>query len=115
MRASSRWRAKVSSPAVSAACTLPSAAVRARDGGGHRLREPGRELVDEGQEERFLVREVVVDGALGRAGGPHDVVDQSPVIPFLGEDLERRLQNLVARRRLRHLAHPGPTPEEVAC
>ena len=62
---------------------LSQRAVRARDPGGHRLREPGRELVDEGQEERLLVREVVVDGALGRAGGPHDVVDQSPVIPFL--------------------------------
>ena len=62
---------------------LAERAVRARDAGGHRLREPRRELVDEGEEERFLVREVVVDGALRRAGGAHDVVDQGPVIPFL--------------------------------
>ena len=71
------------------------------------LGEARRELVHEREEERLLVREVVVDGALRGAGGADDVVDQRPVIPFLGENLERRLKNAVARR---HLAH-----EEIAC
>ena len=77
---------------------------------GDRLRdclgEARREVIDEGEEERFLVGEVMIDGALGRARGVDDVVHQRPVIPFLRKNLKRRLENPVARRHLAHEENP---------
>ena len=80
--------------------------MRIGDGFGDRLREARRELVHEGEEERLLVGEVVVDGALGRARGVDDVVHQRPVIPFLRKNLKRRLENPIARRHLAHEENP---------
>ena len=91
---------------------LAERTVRARDPGGDRLGEPRRQLVDQREEQRLLVREVVVDGALRRAGRVDDVVHESPVIPFPREDLPRRVEDLVARRRT---GHRRVTPREVAC
>ena len=81
---------------------LSDRAVRTLDPGRDLPRQVRREGVDQRQKQRFLVREVMVDGALGGAGGAHDVVHRRPVIPFLGEHRERRLENPVPRRQLAH-------------
>ena len=81
-------------------------AMRARDGVSDRVRQPRREVVDEGEEDRFLVREVVVDGALGRFRDADNVVDHGPVIPFASKYLEGRVQDPLARGDLAHRQRP---------
>ena len=80
--------------------------MRARDGVSDRVRQPRREVVDEGEEDRFLVREVVVDGALGRFRDADNVVDHGPVIPFASKYLEGRVQDPLARGDLAHRQRP---------
>ena len=50
--------------------------------------------VGEAQEERVLVLEVVVDGALGHAGRGGDILEACGVVAALGEDTERGREDL---------------------
>ena len=86
---------------------LAEGAVGAGDGVGHGLGQTRREVVYQREEERFLVREVVVHGALGGTGGAHDVVHEGLVIPFAGEYRQCRMQNA--------LASGDPDHEETRC
>ena len=82
---------------------LAERAMGASDGVGHGLGEPRREVIHESEEERFLVREVVVHGALGGTGGAHDVVHQGLVIPFAAKTVNAacRMRSRVATLLMR--------------
>jgi hypothetical protein len=60
------------------------------DDGVHLGRALGEALVEHGQEEVLLGGEVRVEGALGEAGGPGDLVDGGVAEPAAGEDLPGR-------------------------
>ena len=51
-------------------------------------------VVDEREEQVFLVGEVRVDGALGEAGGGGDLVERGAVEAFLGEHDRGRLEEV---------------------
>ncbi len=71
-------------------------------------------ILEDADQDRVLVLEVQVDGAVGDIGGVRDLADARRVEAVLGEDLRRRLEDALAlllrsAHRTR-LAHGRPLP-----
>ena len=66
--------------------------------GGRRFHERLLRLVENGEEDRLLIREMMVEGALGDTGAGGDVLDERPLVAPAAKELPRHGQELAARR-----------------
>src|SRR5439155_28363 len=67
-------------------------------GCGRRFHERLLRLVENGEEDRLLIREMMVEGALGDAGADGDVLDERPRVAADAKELSRHGQELATRR-----------------